>query len=207
LGSSELKFLGGVYALHFSELCFVANNQLVTEASIAAEPENTGQQKQGLSAGSTTVYLQQQRDLPIIGFRAQNGATIARIGRLELARATCSGVLIANDWAMTAGHCADVDEGKTHWVRYPNMTGNNGPWIATDAVYKFGYHAGDVSGPDLALVHLTSPIMLNGSTTGFRTRFWTGSVLNRTVAVFGLGNAMTDYTGADFIVNSATGRN
>lgn len=165
----------------------------------AGEPEHTGQVQQGLSAGSTIVSLQQQHDLGMVGILAWYG-NAPIVGNTT---PTCSGVLIANDWALTAGHCVDVDEGiKTHWIRHPDT---NGAWFGTDAVYKFGYLAGDPSGPDLGLLHLTAPVPLNGRTRGFRNRFWTGAVLNRTVALFGLGTQMTNYWGADFNVNSVTG--
>lgn len=164
----------------------------------AAQSQNkeTSRVIQPLTAG-TVVSKKQQEDLGLIflrtGFPMQGGWV------------NCSGILLANDWALTAGHCLDILEGKTTQV----VTAFTPGTFTADAVYKFGAGAGDSAGPDIGLVHLSTPVSVNGSTRRFVTRFWTGEVVGKTVAVFGAGTAVTpgSYLAANMKAREAQGRN
>lgn len=147
-------------------------------AALPAEAQpsggKTGSQSQELTAG-TVVNARELERLGLIhvitSHPGQNGVS-------------CSGILLANDWAMTAGHCLDVLEGKTTWVA-PDF-GVDRSQITADAIYKFGGGAFAPEGPDIGLIHLTRPIQVNGATAGFVTRFWNGKVEKGTkVAVYG----------------------
>jgi hypothetical protein len=98
----------------------------------------------------------------------------------------CSGVLLANDWLLTAGHC--VDQNRTAPAGLTATLGTQTE--RADAVYLFAGYSQEV-GPDLGLVHLARPLTVNGRTSGFRTRFWSGSkadLAGKTVASYGRGN-------------------
>ena len=121
----------------------------------------------------------------------------------------CSGVLIANDWALSAGHCVDQNRVSPGGLRVNFI----GATISVDAVYLFGGFADEV-GPDLALMHLAAPFNIGGTTTGFRNQIWSGQphdLFGKTIALY--GQRQTDcagpaaglgtYRAADFVVSRA----
>jgi hypothetical protein len=122
--------------------------------------------------------------------------------------AICSGVLIAKDWVMTAGHCV-IDQRtnpskKQVRLVTPDLKSRNSQTIAVQAIYLFGGLA-DV-GPDLALLHLQSAFNVSGN---FTNQIWTGgpgAVVGKTVSFYGQGfgscatNNYGQYLAADLLV-------
>lgn len=161
-------------------------------AQTKTKTEQTGKVTQAITVGKPVGKVQQE-DLGLVTFAT---------GLPNSLVAFCSGILLANDWAITAGHCLDVVEGKTTTVTAAFTTGS----FIADAVYKFGAGSQDPSGPDIGLVHLRAPITVHGTIVGFSTRLWSGDVKQKTVAVFGRGPAGT-YGAADFTASSVQGRN
>jgi len=76
----------------------------------------------------------------------------------------CSGVVYKNAWVLTAAHCFNFTA-PTSGV----SVGYNGQGFASDRVRL-------VSTADLALVHLTTPLTVNGSTTGFTLPLYQGTL-------------------------------
>ena len=143
-----------------------------------------------VNGNAVTVAEQQQKALVTLN----NGA--------------CSGVLITNDWALTAGHCVDTNRLTPGNIRVTL----NGTTITGQAVYLFGGFADEV-GPDLALLHLSAPFNIAGSTTSFRNQLWNGNphgLFGKTIAFYGQGQtgctgAATGggtYLAADFVIDS-----
>ena len=88
----------------------------------------------------------------------------------------------------------------------------NGATITGQAVYLFGGFADEV-GPDVALLHLSAPFNIGGSTTSFRNQLWNGSphgLFGKTIAFYGQGRTECTgaptgggiYLAADFVVDS-----
>jgi hypothetical protein len=76
----------------------------------------------------------------------------------------CTGVVYKNSWVLTASHCFNFTEptaGVTVTFAGQSFTG--------DRVRR-------VSTADLALVHLTAPVTMNGSTTGYTVPFYQGTI-------------------------------
>jgi hypothetical protein len=104
----------------------------------------------------------------------------------------CSGVLLTNDWLLTAGHCLAGDRTAVENITAAITTGSATSSASADALYLFAGFADEV-GPDLALVHLRQPLTVHGTTTGFTTTFWPGSMADlktgtRTVSIYGRGS-------------------
>lgn len=116
-----------------------------------------------------------ETDAPII-----NGTSIS-LGANSFVRfytAGCSGMLVDNSWALTAAHCA-VHVGDSVYMDSQTRT--------ADRVVN---HPDLQYGVDIALVHLSAPMAVGGSTSGFRRNLRTtlapaGSI----VRCFGYGKS------------------
>lgn len=104
----------------------------------------------------------------------------------------CSGVLLTNDVVLTAGHC--ISNRKNPFS--VNVTANWGSQSKTsNKIYHYGGY-NDPNGIDLAIVFLSSPFQVNGSTSGFNNQLnisSQSSLVNQTLDAYGLGvNTLTN---------------
>ena len=149
---------------------------LCTFAYAQPDTGNSGSTQQPLIVGKTVTAQEQE----LRGLVSLNGGS-------------CSGVLIANDWVMTAGHCVSSLRPRPS----PETVTLNGVNRTSDALYQFGGGLDsnglflDLSyGPDLALVHLSQPFSIAGSTTNFSNRLYAGSTASlngKLIATYGQG--------------------
>jgi hypothetical protein len=104
----------------------------------------------------------------------------------------CSGVALSNDWILTAGHCVVADRVGVNNLQVTMLRGDAAASSSrAQAIYMFAGFSDEV-GPDIALVHLAGPLTIHGSTSGFTTKFWGGSMADlatgtRLVSVYGQG--------------------
>jgi V8-like Glu-specific endopeptidase len=113
----------------------------------------------------------------------------------------CSGVLLTNNWVLTAGHCLDALTGKVTQVTVPGAPGV----FTMDALYKFGVSANDTTGPDIGLIRLSAPVPNGGFTNRFFTRLNRTNPVGKSVTLYGQSTGA--YLKTTSTVASAAGRN
>lgn len=120
-----------------------------------------------------TVTLQEQEDKGLI--------TLAN---------SCSAVLLANDWLLTAGHCIANNRDPFSVTAAANWETPGNQTRQSDAVYQFGSVDDPRRTLDLAIVHLAAPFTVHGATTGFLNQLnlnAADSLNNQTLAEYGTG--------------------
>jgi hypothetical protein len=147
----------------------------------------------------------------------------------------CTGVLLANDWVLSAGHCVTILTPTMPPNPFPaRFDGLTQPQNITvtldrqqqrgDALYFFGGFErngtntipnGELirdlwNGPDLVLMHVAAPFTVNGSTAGFVNRLYSNrapSLVGKTVAKYGnsTGNILAGDFKVDAIATARTG--
>jgi hypothetical protein len=169
---------------------------LLSSSSLAACMEDT-------SLDSDDLGTDEQE---IINGTAVDAQTIRDLGLVDVGSG-CSGVLQSNNWILTAGHCVSVADQTSTWVAY------DGTSRVSDRVYRFaGYN--EPGGPDLAMIHVATPFLVNGSTTGYARPIFVAShasMTNQAIDVYGRGQNTPQGAGfgtwrtARVSVGSATG--
>jgi Trypsin len=111
---------------------------------------------------------------------------------------TCSGVLLTNEWALTAGHC--VNRAPSVTIKFLPAGDPNAQTNTSSQVYVMGWDLpcppkqtppgpGTCRGYDLALVKSSAPFRVNGSTTNFVNTLFdpSGARPGKAIQFFGQG--------------------
>lgn len=101
------------------------------------------------------------------------------------AAGNCTGVLLRNDWVLTGATAAcnsmaNILNPSTMSVTYGSQT------ATVDAALRYEYIYNRTM-----LLHLATPLMIDGSTAGYRRDLYAGSVAGRSLECLGFGNSTT----------------
>jgi secreted trypsin-like serine protease len=146
-----------------------------------------------LTPGAVGLPAAEEMAMGLVSIVTFTPATGAAVG--------CSGVLLTNNWVLTAGHCLDALTGRTTQV-----TANGVPGVFTmNALYKFGTGANDPTGPDIGLIRLVAPMPNNGFTDRFSTQLNRNDPVGKAATLY--GKSTGTYLKTSSTVASANGRN
>lgn len=146
-----------------------------TVASAQPAEEHLGQSRSKL-VSPTVVTAEQQEQLGLLSMGSNRGG--------------CTATLLDNNWAVSAAHCLNATD-----MRNPGGVMLSAAWTRTqfarpDYIYRFW--GIDLTGStyDIALLHLSGPFTVNGSTTGYRremSEFSLQDMDTKNIAVYGRG--------------------
>ncbi|RYZ17476.1 MAG: trypsin-like serine protease [Myxococcaceae bacterium] len=85
---------------------------------------------------------------------------------------TCSGTLLTNGWVLTANHCLAYETQSKH-ILVQRRLGSSNESSIVDELVRHPSSAQGLQRVDLALLRLTSPMSVAGSSTGHRTAILT----------------------------------
>ena len=129
------------------------------------------------SASDETSESVDRTGSPIIGGSVVTAAEQQLRGLIGV-NGGCSGVMLSNEWALTAGHCLNFGPGNQNQNSVSISGVPNA--VASDQIYMFGNAnlrtitlpggrtlAGLNGTPDIGVIHLPTALKVNGSTNGF----------------------------------------
>lgn len=107
-----------------------------------------------------------------------DGTEISAEGTNHIHTSSCSGILITNNWVLTAKHCPNLTAPASQWEGFLGLQQADGRRFVVHPVF------------DAVLVELEAPLEMNGTTTGFRQQIYAGDkggLVGKQVDCYGYG--------------------